>query len=171
MEDRTSMSSPSDRPAYLAGIGVLFLTTLHHVYGAILYDTPERYHAVAIAAGAFLVMAGGRWSSRRWPRHPQVPRCGCPRTFERRRIGWWLSWGTNAGVCVLLFGAVEGFYNHVVKVTLYLAGLSEEALRVLYPDPTYELPNDVIFELTGVLQVVPAGVAAYYLIRVLRERQ
>jgi hypothetical protein len=30
----------------------------------------------------------------------------------------------------------------------------------LFPPPTYEMPNDLFFELTGVLHVVPAARAA-----------
>jgi hypothetical protein len=30
----------------------------------------------------------------------------------------------------------------------------------LFPPPTYELPNDAFFEITGILQVVPAALAA-----------
>ena len=35
----------------------------------------------------------------------------------------------------------------------------------LFPAPTYEMPNDVLFEITGVLQVVPAALAAWHLYR------
>lgn len=30
----------------------------------------------------------------------------------------------------------------------------------LFPPPTYEMPNNLIFEITGILQVLPAVVAA-----------
>jgi hypothetical protein len=31
----------------------------------------------------------------------------------------------------------------------------------LFPPPTYEMPNDAFFEITGMLQVVPAALAAW----------
>lgn len=144
--------------ALAAGAAVLALTVGHHVYGAIHYATPERYHAVVIAMAALGVILGGFALSRRWP------------GARVRRGGWWVFWGGSALVPVLLFGVVEGFYNHVLKVALYLGGLREESLRRLYPAPTYELPNDLIFELTGVLQVVPAVLAGYFLVRLLLAR-
>ena len=140
------------------GLGVLALTIVHHVYGAIRYATPERYHAVFIALGALAVILGGFALYRRQP------------DARGGRFGWWLFWGASGLVPVFLFGVVEGFYNHVVKVALYLVGLPEESLRRLYPAPTYELPNDVIFELTGVLQVAPAVLAGVFLVRLLKAR-
>lgn len=44
-------------------------------------------------------------------------------------------------------------------------------LRTMYPTPAYEIPDDVFFEVTGMLQVVPVAVAAYYLWRLLGERK
>lgn len=152
-------TSTVERRALLAGAGVLVLTGIHHVYGAILYETPERYHAVFIAAAALFVMLAGRALVRR--------RNGSPAD----RIGRWTAWSVNAVVSVLLFGAVEGFYNHVVKVALYFGGLPEARMRVLFRSDLHEMPNDLIFEATGVLQAVPAVLAGYYLVRALRERR
>jgi hypothetical protein len=41
----------------------------------------------------------------------------------------------------------------------------------LFPPPKYELPNDAFFEITGVLQVVPAALAAAKLYRLARSRR
>ena len=143
--------------ALAGGLGALALTVVHHVYGAIRYATPERYHAVFIALAALTVILAGFTLHRRQP------------NTRGGHFGWWLFWGASGLVPVLLFGLVEGFYNHVVKVALYLIGLPEESLRVLYPAPTYELPNDVFFELTGVLQVAPAVFAGYFLILLMKD--
>ena len=66
---------------------------------------------------------------------------------------------------VLLFGLFEGLYNHVLKDALYLAGLPESLFVTLFPPPTYEMPSDVLFEVTGVLQPVPAWLSARALVR------
>jgi hypothetical protein len=72
--------------------------------------------------------------------------------------------GVTLVVPVLLFGAFEGVYNHAVKNILFLAGASIETMHRLFPPPTYELPSDLFFEATGVLQIVPAMAAGYYLL-------
>lgn len=41
------------RRTVLGSIAVLLLTTVHHVYGAYIYDTPWRNH-VAHVAGVFI---------------------------------------------------------------------------------------------------------------------
>jgi len=145
-------------PAFLWALGVLVVTTVHHVYGAELYQTPERYHAVVIAAAALMLMVVGVEARRRWP------------DCWAGRLGWWLFWTVAAVIPVLLFGLVEGLYNHVIKVSLWALGLPEASLRRLFPEPAFELPNDFLFEVTGVLHVVPAFLAGYHLARMLRDR-
>jgi hypothetical protein len=149
----------AERAAFLLGAATLALTSVHHVYGAILYATPERYHAVGIAGAALAVMVAAMAVHRRKPGSP-----------AGRSAWWWVFWLATATVPVLLFGAAEGFYNHAVKVAAYYGGVSEATLLRMYPSPTYELPNDLVFEATGVLQVVPAAAAGYYLVRLLRLR-
>jgi len=72
---------------------------------------------------------------------------------------------------VLAIGAFEGLYNHVIKVVTYFAGLPLELHRELFPPPTYELPNDALFEASGILQVVPAAYTAVALVRLLRAER
>src|SRR5262245_40794597 len=72
---------------------------------------------------------------------------------------------------VISFGLVEGLYNHVVKNLLYVAGAPAAVLARLFPPPMYEMPNDVFIEISGVLQVVPAALATWFLYRFLRPRQ
>jgi hypothetical protein len=147
-----------DAAAFLAGAATLALTSVHHVYGAILYGTPERYHAVVISAVAMAIMAAGLLAHRWTPGR------------VTGRVGWWGFWLTTAAVPVLLFGGVEGLYNHGVKVVAFYAGVPEATLLRMYPYDIVELPNDFIFEATGVLQVVPALVAGYHLVRLLGRR-
>jgi peroxiredoxin len=65
----------------------------------------------------------------------------------------------------------EGLYNHVVKNLLSFGGASSALMTRLFPAPTYGLPNDVFFEITGILQVVPAAAAAWYLFRMTQRRR
>jgi hypothetical protein len=140
----------------------LLLTVVHHVYGAFRYATPFRAHGAAVAlalAGLLLVLA-------RAHRRGAGGRGG-------RRAGWAAALLVLV-VPVLAVGAFEGLYNHVLKVALFLGGAPAALLRALFPPPAYELPDDVFFELTGVLQVVPAALAAAAwprFLRSLRERR
>ena len=72
---------------------------------------------------------------------------------------------------VALIGFFEGGYNHALKNALYLAGASAAVLRRLFPPPTYELPNDLFFEVTGVQQLVLAVATGYQLFLLIRERR
>jgi hypothetical protein len=153
------MTRKAERRALAWGAAVAALTTVHHVYGAIVYQTPSRYHAVFLAGGALVVMLGALSVAQR---------------RGRTRLGqaaWWTFFGVTAVVFVLLFGAFEGAYNHLLKNALWLAGLPVRALRVLFPAPTYELPNDLFFELTGIAQVLPAAMTAGWLATLLAERR
>jgi ABC-type uncharacterized transport system permease subunit len=132
---------------------VLLLTSIHHAYGAYVYNTPWRYHAVLVAGvtaplifGALAVMRSHRSG---------LLRMSAQGLFV---VG-------TLGVAVLMIGTFEGLYNHVVKNLLYFGGASPALMMRLFPAPTYEMPNDVLFEVTGVLQAVPAAPAAWYLYR------
>ena len=139
-------------------LAVLLLTSVHHAYGAYVYSTPWRYHVVPVAGATALVLLGARAELRA---HPSGP---------RGRIARWLFGLTALAVPVLLIGAFEGLYNHVVKDVLYFAGLPAERMARLFPPPKYEMPDDALFEITGVLQVVPAALAARHLYRMVAER-
>jgi hypothetical protein len=58
----------------------------------------------------------------------------------------------------------------VLKDALFLAGAPRTLLLQMFPPPTYELPNDAVFELSGVLQVLPAAFAGRALLRFLSPR-
>jgi hypothetical protein len=65
--------------------------------------------------------------------------------------------------------AAEGGYNHVMKNALFFGGLPRSTLERLFPPPTYEMPTDLWFEGSGVLQFVIAVWAAYYLVELWRD--
>ena len=143
----------------LAGAAVFVLTSVHHVYGAIRYQTPWRYHAVALGALSLFAVYGALLLSRRRT------------TTVLARVAWWTFWIAEALVFVLALGVFEGAYNHVLKLVLYYAPLSPTSFQALFPAPTYEVPNDAFFELSGVAQVIPAAFAARQLLLALTRRR
>jgi hypothetical protein len=139
-----------------AAIALMALTTVHHVYGAIVYATPWRHH-VALPAGLAVLVIGASLAVLR--RRPGT-RAG--------RIAFWTAVAAIALFPVVFIGLFEGGYNHVLKDVLYFAGTPAVTMQRLFPPPTYEMPNDVFFEVTGVLQFVLGAVTAHLLYRSLR---
>jgi hypothetical protein len=69
-----------------------------------------------------------------------------------------------------MIGFFEGGYNHVLKDALYFGGASRELMQTLFPAPAYELPHSVLFEVTGVAQLMPAVLGARHLYKLASER-
>jgi peroxiredoxin len=138
---------------------VLLLTSVHHAYGAYVYDTPWRYHVVLISVPAGLVILGSLALLRARP-------SGLLGALARRVFVL-----TVVAMAVLMIGLVEGLYNHVVKNAFYFSGVSPVVMARLFPPPTYEMPNDAFFEITGMLQVVPAALAAWHVYRMSAMRR
>ncbi len=160
MSGVTSISSQrlASRVAWSA-LSVLLLTSIHHAYGAYIYNTPWRLHVVFVSVPVAVAIFGSLLALRRWPA-----------TIAGEAAVWVFA------VVTLLFpvagiGLFEGGYNHTVKDVLYLAGASGELMNRLFPPPTYELPNDAFFEVTGVLQVIPGIITGYLLYLFVKRRQ
>ena len=140
-------------------LAVLVLTGVHHAYGAAIYHTPWRLDVVFISALTAAAILGSL------------------RAFRRRaadlssRIAFWAFVAVVLAVPVAGIGAFEGGYNHALKNALYFSGASTTVMRRLFPPPAYELPDDVFFEFTGVLQLVLAVVTGRHLLRLVRERR
>jgi hypothetical protein len=156
MLDTTDRRSATSIVALYALIG-LILTSLHHAYGAYAYATPWRLHVAFIASATALVVLVALAVLRA---HPD----GWLGT-----AAWWLFALAVLMVPILFLGVFEGLYNHVLKNALFFAGLPARDMVRLFPPPQYELPNDAFFEFTGVLQVVPAALAAPRLYRLVRS--
>ncbi|HSK91386.1 MAG TPA: hypothetical protein VK875_08740 [Euzebyales bacterium] len=122
------------------------ITTVHHVRGALLYGTPNRYHAVLLAAAMLAATITAYGVSRT-----------SSRTGRVSRIAWWVFWAGSLIGFVVLFGLFEGLVTHVIAPIAQ--GYS--------PDEPFDLP----FEVTGVLHVVPAVVTAVLLARLFRQRR
>jgi len=129
-------------------IALLILTILHHAYGAAIYGTPWRLHVAFVAvpvAGAILIASQSRGAS----------------------------WQRIAGILILIFpvlliGLIEGGYNHLLKNIVYFTR-GAAATRSLFPSSLYELPDNLLFEVTGVAQFFLAPFAAMEGVEMLRQ--
>jgi len=138
---------------------VYALTIVHHVYGAIVFDTPWRYHAAYLGVagiGATLLLT---WGSTR----------GGPSALKRAAKA--LLAALTLILAVGLIGVFEGAYNHAIKLLLFFGGAAPATMRRLFPPPTYEMPSDVLFEATGVLQFVAGLIAARASVALWRDRR
>jgi len=132
------------RQSLLASLTLLGVTTVHHAYGAWVYDTPWRLHVVGMAVVAGLALLGA--STAFTALHPTRWRLLALGVFT-----------LLTGGLVAWLGLFEGLYNHVLKDALYLGGASARLLETLFPPPTYTTPDDVGFEVSGLLQVPVAA--------------
>ena len=118
---------------------LLALTSVHHAYGALAFDTPWRWHVVPIA----LIAAG-----------LLVAAASFARRAERRAAR--IAKAIVAGGGVLRagrgLGGLVGRGNHAVKNALYFGGAPAQLMATLFPPPTYEWPHDLFFEASGIAQ-------------------
>jgi hypothetical protein len=145
-----SLSRPgvSVRPAVMFAFGELGLTSLHHAYGAFVYDSPWRLEVVAIsAAAAAIILALSVIAHRQ-----SGARMG--------RIAFWANVLVILAFPIVTIGFVEGGYNHVLKNIVFLMH-NAPLYAAMFPAGMYEEPGDLFFELTGVLQL-PVAVAALW---------
>jgi len=140
----------------MASVGLLVLTVLHHFYGATIYDAPFRQHVAFGLLPVLLVLSLAYWVHRRRPLTPLG------------RVSLWLFLALTL-VVVVGIGLFEGGYNHLVKNVLFFGGASRSTLDHLFPPPAYEMPNDLWFEVTGILQFFVGLCAAYYFVRLWQE--
>jgi hypothetical protein len=147
LSQNTSIAAdPITRRVLRMALAVLVLTSVHHAYGAYIYSTPWRLHVVFVSVLTAAVLMGSLLVLRRWS------------LSVAGEIAFWVFSAVVLVIPVAAIGLFEGGYNHAVKDALYFAGALPALMRRLFPPPAYELPNDVFFEVTGVLQFI-LGVA------------
>jgi hypothetical protein len=142
---------------HYASIAVLLMTIVHHIYGGIIYNTPERFDVVFIAAPAIVIQIIAL----------VVYKKNREATVGKIASGFFFL--VSLKIAIVLFGIFEGGYNHLVKIVLYFGGASPALLDRLYSSPIYVMPDDFIFEVTGVAQFFIGAYAAYYVVRLRRE--
>jgi hypothetical protein len=134
-----------------SALGLLLLTSVHHAYGAYVYNTPWRYRVLPVSGITALTI----WRAAAVMRSHSSPRTA--------RIARGLFVVATLGFTVILIGGVEGAYNHLVKNLLYFGGAPDAVIQRLFPPPTYEMPNDAFFEITGISQAFVGGLTAWHL--------
>ena len=145
--------------AMISSSAILVLTILHHFYGAVIYSTPWRAHVAFFAGPVLLALAAAWLINRSWP------------TRAIGKVSKWVFVVVAGAVSFVMFGLYEGGYNHVLKDVLYYGGVSSQTLLALFPPPSYEMPNDFLFELTGVAQFFVGLWAGFDLLNLVRARR
>jgi hypothetical protein len=131
---------------------LMLLTSIHHVFGAYQYISPWRFHVLAFSIPVILLNVLWR------------------KKLLHNWIAFYLMMTVNFIVTLSLIGFYEGVYNHLVKVVLYFSGTSAEIMTNLFPPPKYVMPDNFIFEFTGVLQAFLCIPIGYYFVGVVRSR-
>ncbi len=136
---------PSSRSVLNPALATLAFTAVHHAYGGVLYATPWRLHgaAAAVLVGGLLIALAR----------------------ARSRTAAFALAALVFAIPVAAIGAFEGVYNHLLKNVLFVAHAPRWLLLAMFPPPAYELPNDALFELSGIAQIVPAAFAAVAVVR------
>lgn len=142
--------------AGVAAIAVLVLTSVHHIYGAAIYDTPWRLHIVYFAVPAAIVIAATLFLGWAW------------RGSASGFIATWAGSLLALAFPVAAIGFYEGGYNHVIK-NLVFFGFGEDPARTLFSGEAYEMPSDFFFEATGVAQFPLSILTAVLVLRLLRS--
>lgn len=117
---------------------LLLLTMLHHAYGAFVYNTPWRLHVVFIATPVLLLVL-------------------LLQQYYLHTTRYYKMWLALYALVVLAFpligiGLFEGVYNHLCKNIVWLLSGPGAFYNRLFPSPMYERPDNLVFELTGLLQ-------------------
>lgn len=132
--------------ATLGAMGVLAMTSIHHAYGAIVFETPYRWHIIFISIPvALVILATAR-----------VARSGGSAMISR--VASWLYLGLVVLFVIAAIGIYEGGYNHLIPNIQYVLGV-EHPLR----EDLYEAPDDLFFQLTGIAQFALAMLTAWWL--------
>lgn len=134
---------------------LMILTSIHHVYGSIIYKTPWRAHVLFLSIPVIVITV---ILSRFIQRMENVS----------RKFLFWINWAIILLASVLLIGLFEGLYNHVLKNILFFSGLSVVYLSRLFPTGMYEMPDDLIFEATGVIQGIIAVLLILHFVKLTR---
>lgn len=149
-------SSPVIRAAKalaVAAAAETVTTVGHFVYGARVYDDPGRLHVVGPAVLFLIATLAVITLFLRRPNKLRLAAVGLVATFSY----------------VGIFGLFHGAYTHLVKVVLFHTGASDERLEELFMSPDYVRPDNIAFEVSGIVGFVAAIFVSYWLIRLVRE--
>jgi len=139
----------------LASAAILVLTVFHHFYAAAIFDTPWRRHVAIVVMPVLLAMIV-LYALCRWRPSGLVGNASL-----------WLLILVVALVPVAWLGFYHGGYTHLVKLILVFVRVPQATFERLCP--VCEVPGDLIYEVTGVMEFLLSIVAAYYLVNLWRE--
>lgn len=120
-------------------IMLMGLTSVHHLYGAIIYNTPWRMHVLLLSIPVIIVTLF-------------LSRLLNKTKVTTNKYLFWVYWLITLLASITLIGVFEGLYNHILKNILYFGGLSGSLMNKIFPSGTYEMPNNFFFEITGMMQ-------------------
>lgn len=140
----------------LAFIAQAALTSIHHVYGGLVYDSIFRLSMPIIAVLELLIVLGLLF----W--------------YRQNRNGIALA---LFSIVAALVGVVQGLfhtlYGHLYKDILFLAGVTADTVRNFFlpilPNDFIYPPNDIFFEATGVLELATIGLIAIFTYRLIQN--
>ncbi len=157
------MTSKTSTEQLIKQVGFAFvaqiaLTSIHHVYGGLVYNSAMRMSISMVAGLELLIVLGFLF------------------IYWRTRSGAAL---TLFSVVAALVGIVQGLfhtlYGHIYKDMLFLVGVSADDVRKFFlpvmPNDFIYPPNDLFFELTGVLELVTIYFIALFTFRLIRDWQ
>lgn len=137
----------------LFSVLVYLITTFHHFYGAVVYDAPWR-RGVATNGGIALIICVIFWELHR---------------RYKIRVCYLIYSLVSFIFFGLIIGLFEGLYNHIIKDILFFSGMPYESWKNFFPPPAYEIPDNFIFESTGILQFLLSAILFYHLFKSIKK--
>jgi hypothetical protein len=153
IEVKTTTNQLINRAAF-AILGAYTLTTIHHIYGGLVDEDSNRLHAPLVMAIPLVVALASLYRYKR-----SRSRAALATYSIAAVVGW-----------VILSGLVHGGYAHAYKDLLFLLDGPSALYYPLNPNEHYP-PDDLFFEITGVLELVTDYLIALFTLRLIRERQ
>ena len=148
----TTTAEMIERAAMAIGLAYA-LTTVHHIYGGLVDSAPNRFRVPIIMAIPSVVAIGSLYRYRR--------------TGSRAALITAATVGSLAWV--VLSGLLHGGYAHAYKDVLFLLNGPSRLYYPLNPSEHYP-PDDLFFEITGVLEIGTALLVGFTIYRVIRDR-
>lgn len=140
--DRENLK-PLINTAMLAILAAYAITTVHHIFGGVADGAENRLAVPGILLPLVVTAVVSLYLLRR-----------------DGRAGALITFGVVAFLWVLLLGLLHGGYAHLYKDVVFLFGGPAGLYYPLNPSEHYP-PDNVFFEVTGVLDFVAAAVVAY----------
>jgi hypothetical protein len=147
----TMTAKQIDRAALAMGLAYA-LTTVHHIYGGLVDAAPIRLRVPIIMAIPTVIAVGSLHRYRK--------------TGSRAAL---ITAGTVGSLAwVVLSGLLHGGYAHAYKDVLFLLNGPSRLYHPLNPSEHYP-PDNLFFEITGVLETATALLVAFSMYRVIQD--